>query len=65
MSKRDYELIARAIAAVWSDPANHVDTRVNYGKAIHNVTVSIGKALATTNSRFNMDRFLTASMPEV
>jgi hypothetical protein len=64
MSRRDYILIARAIAAVYTDPANHVDTRANYGTAIHDVTVSVGKALATDNSRFDMERFLTASMPK-
>jgi hypothetical protein len=64
MSKRDYILIARAIAAVWTDPADHVDTHANYGNAIHDVTVSIGKALATDNPRFDMERFIAASMPE-
>jgi hypothetical protein len=64
MSRRDYILIGRAIAAVWTDPANHVDTRANYVNAIHDVTVSIGKALATDNPRFDMDGFLTASMPK-
>jgi hypothetical protein len=64
MSRRDYVLIANAIAAVFTDPANHVDTRANYGNAIHDVTVAIGKALASDNPRFKMERFIAASMPK-
>jgi hypothetical protein len=47
MTKKDYELIAQAIADTWCDAAAQLA-----------IAESIAKALADTNPTFNIDRFL-------
>lgn len=49
MTKKDYELIAQAIADVWCD-----------AEAQQLIAESLAAALATDNARFNRELFLAA-----
>lgn len=56
MSRKDYELIARAFASAGSS----MDSRVANQVVLFAATV-VADALATDNPRFDRDRFLKAS----
>lgn len=58
MTKKDYELIARALSAARQDVGRVDCTPV---QALHLAAARIGRALATDNPRFDMGRFLEAA----
>lgn len=56
MSRRDYELIARTIRAVWTNE-RYLDSPSH---ALEVVAASLADALGQDNPRFNEDKFLEA-----
>jgi hypothetical protein len=60
MSKKDYELIAKAIkTALENDATEHMEAQ----KAIRITRKYLIDALQETNDRFNTDRFVAATEP--
>lgn len=59
MTKKDYELIAKAIKTQWDIQVAITGTGEK-SLAIHETALRIAHALKNTNPRFDLDRFMTA-----
>lgn len=59
MTKKDYELIARAIKRQWTIQVSITGTG-DKSLAIHETALRIAYALKTENPRFDKDKFLQA-----
>ena len=60
MTKKDFELIARALRAARVPNSIGNANKALYNNGVDNAVIIMADALATTNPRFDREQFLTA-----